>query len=309
VQATGDKRARTGLLFGIGAYGSWGLFPAFFPLLKPAGAVEILAHRIVWGFLFLTTVLVVVRRLGDVRAVGGRTWLLLTAASALISVNWLIYVYAVNNGHVVDAALGYFINPLVTVMLGLVVFRERLDRAQVAALVIAVAAVIVLTVQVGAPPYIGLGLAFTFGLYGAVKKVVPVDPRVSVGIETALAAPVALSYLIVLQVGGHAAFVGHGAGHLVLLVLAGVLTAVPLLLFAAAAHRLPLVTMGLLFYMTPIMQMSWGVLVGHEPMPPARWIGFALIWIALAVFAVNAATRGRSAGSGSIRNSARGTLT
>ena len=285
---------RSGLLFGIGAYGSWGLFPAFFPLLKPAGSVEILAHRIVWGFLFLFVVVAAVHRLRDLRAISGRTWLLLALASALISVNWLIYVYAVNNGHVVDAALGYFINPLVTVLLGVVVFRERLNGAQGAALLIAVTAVVVLTVQVGAPPYIGLGLALSFGLYGAVKKVVPVDPRVSVWIETALAAPFAVGYLIVLQTGGDAAFVGHGTGHAVLLILAGVLTAVPLLLFAAAAHRLPMVTMGLLFYMTPIMQLSWGVLVGHEPMPPARWLGFALIWVALAVFTVDAILRARS---------------
>lgn len=293
---------RSGLLFGIGAYGSWGLFPAFFPLLKPAGAVEILSHRIVWGFLFLFMVVAAVHRLQDLRAISGRTWMLLALASALISVNWLIYVYAVNNGHVVDAALGYFINPLVTVLLGLLVFRERLNRAQGTALAIAVAAVVVLTVQVGAPPYIGLGLALSFGLYGAVKKVVPVDPRVSVGIETALAAPFALGYLIVLQTGGHAAFVGYGAGHVVLLMLAGVLTAVPLLLFAAAAHRLPMVTMGLLFYMTPIMQLSWGVLVGHEPMPPARWLGFALIWVALAVFTVDAVIRSRAARAASARN-------
>jgi chloramphenicol-sensitive protein RarD len=292
---------RSGLLFGIGAYGSWGLFPAFFPLLKPAGSVEILAHRIVWGFLFLLVVVAAVHRLRDLRTISGRTWLLLSLASALISANWLIYVYAVNNGHVVDAALGYFINPLVTVLLGVVVFRERINRAQGAALGIAVAAVVVLTVQIGAPPYIGLGLALSFGLYGAVKKVVPVDPRVSVGIETALAAPFALGYLIVLQTGGHATFVGHGTGHVVLLILAGVLTAVPLLLFAAAAQRLPLVTMGLLFYMTPIMQLSWGVLVGHEPMPPARWLGFALIWVALAVFTVDAVLRARSARAAAAR--------
>lgn len=286
---------RSGLLFGIGAYGSWGLFPAFFPLLKPAGSVEILSHRIVWGFLFLFVVVAAMGRLRDLRAINGRTWMLLALASALISVNWLIYVYAVNNGHVVDAALGYFINPLVTVLLGLLVFRERVNRTQGAALLIAVTAVVVLTVQVGAPPYIGIGLALSFSLYGAVKKVVPVDPRVSVGIETALATPFALSYLVVLQAGGHATFVGHGSGHMVLLMLAGVLTAVPLLLFAAAAHRLPLVTMGLLFYMTPVMQLSWGVIVGHEPMPPARWLGFALIWVALAVFTVDAVVRSRSA--------------
>ena len=177
-----DQR-RSGLWFGVGAYASWGLFPAFFPLLKPASAFEILAHRIVWCFVLMVVVIAAVRRLGDIRAMTGRTWLLLTFASALISVNWVIYIYAVNNGHVVDAALGYFINPLVTVALGLLVFRERLNRAQFAALAIAVVAVVVLTVEVGSPPIIGLGLALSFGLYGAVKKVVPTDPRVSVGVE------------------------------------------------------------------------------------------------------------------------------
>ncbi len=176
-----DDQRRSGLLFGVGAYASWGLFPAFFPLLKPASAFEILAHRIVWCFVLMVVVIAAVRRLGDIRAITPRTWLLLTFASALISVNWVIYIYAVNNGHVVDAALGYFINPLVTVALGLLIFRERLNRAQFAALAIAVIAVVVLTVEVGAPPVIGLGLALSFGLYGAVKKVVPTDPRVSVG--------------------------------------------------------------------------------------------------------------------------------
>ncbi|MGW0158723.1 EamA family transporter RarD [Mycobacterium sp. NPDC003323] len=273
----------------------WGLFPAFFPLLKPAGAVEILAHRIVWSFLFMAVVVAVVGRMTDLRAISARTWMLLTAASALISANWVIYVYAVNNGHVVDAALGYFINPLVTVMLGLVVFRERLTGAQWVALAVAVAGVLVLTVHVGAPPYIGLGLALSFGLYGAVKKVVPTDPRVSVGVEAALATPLALGYLMVLQVTSAGTFTGHGAGHTMLLILAGVLTALPLLLFAAAAQRLPLVTMGLLFYLTPVMQLSWGIVVGGEPMPPARWLGFSLIWVALAVFTVDSVLRARRA--------------
>jgi chloramphenicol-sensitive protein RarD len=281
------------LLFGVGAYASWGLFPAFFPLLKPADAFEILAHRIVWCLALMVVVIAVVRRLGDIRQFTGRTWLLLTLASALISVNWVIYIYAVNNGHVVDAALGYFINPLVTVALGLLVFRERLNRAQFAALGIAVIAVVVLTVEVGALPVIGLGLALSFGLYGAIKKVVPVDPRVSVGIEAGLAAPFAVAYIVVLQVTGHGTFTGHGPSHVVLMVLSGVFTAVPLLLFAAAAQRLPLVTMGLLFYLTPAMQLTWGVVVGNEPMPPARWLGFALIWVALAVFSADALWRAR----------------
>lgn len=284
---------RSGLLFGVGAYGMWGLFPAFFPLLKPAGAVEVLAHRIIWSFLLMLVVVAAVRRFGDLKAISGRVWLLLTAAAALISVNWVIYVYAVNNGHVVDAALGYFINPLVSIALGLLIFREKLNAWQLVALLIAVSAVVVLTVNVGSPPVIGLGLALSFGLYGAVKKLVPTDPRVSVGIEAAIAAPFALAYVGFLQVTGAGTFTGHGIGHVVLMVLAGVLTALPLLLFAAAAQRLAMVSLGLLFYMTPAMQLTWGVLVGHEPMPPARWLGFGLIWLALGVFTVDAVRRAR----------------
>jgi chloramphenicol-sensitive protein RarD len=284
---------RSGLLFGVGAYASWGLFPAFFPLLKPASAFEILAHRIVWCFALMVVVVAAVRRLGDLRRMSRRTWLLLAAASALISVNWVIYIYAVNNGHVVDAALGYFINPLVTVALGLLIFRERLNRAQFVALAIAVIAVVILTVEVGAPPIIGIGLALSFGLYGAVKKVVPVDPRVSVGVEAGVAAPFALAFIAALHGTGQGTFTVHGLGHIVLMILSGVLTALPLLFFAAAAQRLPMVTMGLLFYLTPAMQLTWGVVVGHEPMPPARWLGFALIWLALAVFSADALWRAR----------------
>ncbi|OBB38125.1 EamA family transporter RarD [Mycobacterium sp. 852002-51961_SCH5331710] len=285
---------RPGLLFGVGAYACWGTFPAFFPLLKPASAVEVLAHRIVWNFLLMVVVVAAVRRLGDLKKMTARTWLLLAAASALISINWGIYVYAVNNGHVVDAALGYFINPLVVVALGLIVYRERLNRAQFAALAVALIGVVVLTVEVGAPPYIGLGLALSFGLYGAVKKAVSTDPRVSVGVEAGIATPFALAYIAVLQSTGYGTFTGYGGDHVALMVLSGLVTAVPLLLFAAAAQRLPLVTMGLLFYMTPVMQMSWGVLIGKEPMPPARWLGFALIWVALLVFSADAIRRSRA---------------
>lgn len=285
--------ARTGLLFGLGAYGSWGLFPAFFPLLKPAGAFEVLAHRIVWTLVFMVGVLLVAGLGRELRRIDGRTWLLLAAASALVSANWVIYIFAVNNGHVVDAALGYFINPLVSVALGVVIFGERLNRAQGLALAVATIAVVVLAVEVGAPPWIAFGLAFSFGLYGLVKKIVPTDPRVSVGVESALAAPFALAYIVVAAVGGHGHFLGQGAGHVALTVLCGPLTAIPLLLFAGAAQRLPLVTLGLLQYLTPAMQMTWGVVVGHEPMPPARWLGFALIWVALAVFTVDAVARSR----------------
>ena len=268
---------------GVGAYVWWGLCPGFFPLLLPAGSLEVLAHRILWSALSLFLVLVVARRLGDLCRLSGRTWLLLLAASALITVNWGIYIWAATNGHVVDAALGYFINPLVTVAIGVVVFRERLGRWQLAALVLAVIAVVILTAEVGAPPYVAVGLAASFALYGLVKKVVVADPRVSVAVETFLALPLAGGYLITVQILGQGHFVGYGAGHTVLLMLAGPVTAVPLLLFAAGAQRLPMITMGLLFYLNPALQMAWGVLVGHEPMPVGRWIGFGLIWVALAV--------------------------
>lgn len=283
-----------GLLLGLGAYSSWGLFPAFFPLLKPAGAFEVLAHRIVWTLLLMTVVLVVTRRLADLRTMTRRTWGLLICASALISINWVIYIYAVNNGHVVDAALGYFINPLVSVTLGVAMFGERLNRAQWAALAIALTAVALLTVAAGSLPLIGLGLAASFGVYGAVKKVVPADPRVSVAVEAAVAGPLAVAYLIVLTVAGQSTFTGHGAWHLVLLMLCGPVTAIPLLMFAGAAQRLPLVTMGLLQYLTPGLQMAWGVFVGHEPMPVGRWAGFVLIWLALAVFTADAVRRARA---------------
>ena len=285
---------RSGVLFGVGAFVWWGLCPGYFPLLLPAGSLEVLAHRIVWSVVCMVGVLAVARRLGDLRRLSGRSWLLLAAASALVSANWGTYIYAATHGHVVDAALGYFINPLVTVALGVVVFRERIGRWQLAALALAVVAVVVLTVGVGAPPYVAVVLAFTFALYGLVKKVVDADPRVSVAVETLIALPIAAGYLIFLQSTDQGHFLGYGTGHAWLLVLAGPVTAVPLLLFAAAAQRLPLVTMGLLFYLNPALQMAWGVVIGHEPMPPARWLGFGLIWVALLVMTFGA-LRGRSA--------------
>lgn len=282
---------RSGLLYGLGAYGSWGVFPAFFPLLKPAGPTEILAHRVLWTVVFMAGVLAVGRRFGDLRRVGPRAWALLACASALISTNWLIYIYAVNSAHVVDAALGYFINPLVSVLLGAAIFGERLNRVQSAAVGIAAVAVILLATGAGGRPAIALGLAFSFALYGTVKKVVAADPRVSVAIETAIAAPFALGYITVLTYSGLSHFTSQGGGHLALMLLCGPVTAIPLLFFAAAAQRLPLVTIGLLQYLTPSMQMTWGLVVGDEPMSAPRWAGFALIWLALAMFTAEAFSR------------------
>lgn len=285
---TDDGGRRSGVLFGVGAFAWWGLCPGYFPLLLPAGALEVLAHRILWSAVSLVLVLLIARRLGDLRRLGGRTWLQLAAASALVSANWGVYIHAATTGHVVDAALGYFINPLVTVALGVLVLRERIGRWQLAALALAVVAVGVLTAGVGSPPYIAAALAVTFALYGLVKKLVTADPRVSVAVETLLALPIALGYLVALQVTGGGHVTDSGGGHAVLLVLAGPVTAIPLLLFAAAAQRLPLITMGLLFYLNPALQMAWGVAIGHEPMPVARWVGFGLIWLALVVMSIGA---------------------
>jgi chloramphenicol-sensitive protein RarD len=294
---------RDGLLYGIGAYVWWGLCPGFFLLLLPAGSLEILAHRIVWSVVFLLLVLAVARRLGDLLRLSWRTWLQLLAASALVSVNWGVYIYAATHSHVVDAALGYFISPLISAALGVLVFRERINRWQQVALVLAVGAVVLLTVELGAPPYIALALAVSFALYGLVKKVVRADPRVSVAVETLIALPFAGGYVLALELTDRGHFLSEGAAHAGLLLLAGPVTAIPLLLFGAAAQRLPLVTLGLLFYINPGLQMAWGVVIGHEPMPVGRWIGFALIWLALTLFAVDAVRR-RSPRGGRVAPSA-----
>jgi chloramphenicol-sensitive protein RarD len=268
---------------GLGAYTIWGLFPAFFGLLAFAGPLEILAHRAVWTLLLMIAVLALGRQLGSLRGLPLRTWALAGAAAVLISTNWGIYIYAVLSGHVAEAALGYFINPLVSVAIGVAAFGERLARTQAAAIGVAVAAVAVMTIAYGRPPLIALILAGTFALYGVVKKVIPMPPRTSLTAEAIILTPVAVTYLIVLAATGHA-HLGGGGVHLLLLAACGPMTAVPLLLFGAAAQRLPVVSMGLLQYVTPILQMAWAVLVGHEHLSATTWLGFVLIWCALLIF-------------------------
>ncbi|MGH3956690.1 MAG: EamA family transporter RarD [Mycobacterium sp.] len=290
-----QNRLKSGYLFGGAAYFMWGLFPAFFPLLEPASALEILAHRMIWTLLLMVIVVAVSRRLRDLITMGPRNWGLLVGASVLIALNWGVYIYAVNSGHVLDAALGYFINPLVTVLLGVVIFREPLSRWQLLALVLAFTAVAVLTVSYGQLPVITLILAVSFAGYGAIKKTVTVDPRVSLTAEGIVAAPFAVVYLAFLGFTGQQHFLGYTHGHTALMVFSGVVTALPLLMFGIAAQRIPLVTLGLLQYLTPTLQMLWGVLVKHEAMPPERWLGFALIWAALAIFTVDIVRRARRA--------------
>jgi chloramphenicol-sensitive protein RarD len=218
----------------------------------------------------------------------------LFGAAVLIAVNWLVFVYAVNSGHVVETSLGYFINPLVSVLLGVVVFAERLRRLQWLAVGIAAVAVAVLTVDYGRPPWIALALAVTFGLYGLMKKLVRVAAAPGLFVETALVVVPAVAVLAVLQARGEATAGTAGTGHLLLLLSSGVATAVPLLLFAGATRRIPLSTVGLLQYVTPLMQLAIGVFVYQEPMPPARLAGFVIVWVALAVFTVDSLRNARA---------------
>ncbi|MFD7654205.1 EamA family transporter RarD [Actinosynnema sp. NPDC059797] len=283
---TGTSSANRGIAFGTAAYFIWGIVPAYWPLLQPAGSVEILAHRIAWSLVVMALLTAVLGRWAGIRGLSRRGWLMVTAASVLIAVNWGVYIHAVNTGHVVEAALGYFINPLVSVLLGVVVLRERLRLAQCAALVVAVAAVVVLAVDYGRLPWISLVLACSFGFYGLLKKTVPLDATASLTAESLVLAPVAVGYLLWLGPAG--TFHDHGWGHALWLASAGLVTAVPLLLFGAGARRVPLATMGMLQYLAPILQFAWGVFVVHEPMPASRWFGFALVWAALAIFTFDA---------------------
>lgn len=277
---------RSGLLAALGAYVLWGTFPAFWPLLEPAGSVEILAHRIAWTLVGMVGLLTLTRGWSQLRGQTWRTWVTITGASVLITVNWGVYIWGVTHGRVVESALGYYMNPLVSVVLAVLVLGERLRRAQWVAVGIAAAAVAVLWAGTGALPWVSLVLACSFGFYGLLKKRVPLAPVAGLTAEGFLLGPVAIGYLAWLQADGTGTF-GHGTTHTLLLISAGPVTAVPLLLFAAGARRLPLATLGLLQYVNPTLQFAWGVLVDHEPMGLARWIGFVLVWIALAVFALD----------------------
>ncbi|MDA0633142.1 EamA family transporter RarD [Nonomuraea sp. MCN248] len=294
---------RRGVLFGVAAYVMWGLFPLYWPLLKPAGAVEILAHRMAWSLITVILVLAVRRHWSWIKEIvrQPRKLGLLALAAAVITVNWGTYIYAVNSGHVVESALGYFINPLVSVLFGVVLLRERLRPLQWTAVGFGTLAVIVLTADYGRPPYLALALAFSFGLYGLIKKHANVGAAESLTVETLVLLAPALAYIGFLQVSGEATFGHQGGWHVALMIGAGVITAVPLLFFTASAIRVPLSTIGLLQYIAPVLQFLCGVLVAKETMPPSRWIGFSIVWLALAIFtydslrAARAARVGRSA--------------
>jgi chloramphenicol-sensitive protein RarD len=280
---------RRGYLYGFLAYATWGFFPIYFKLLKPSPPLEILAHRVIWSGVFVSLLLATMhnwRFLGRL-ARDRRLLLGVTLAGLLIGVNWATYIVGVNSSRVVETALGYFITPLVVVLLGVTVQRERLRAWQWVAVGVGGVAVAVLTIDYGHLPYIALLLAATFGSYSLIKKRLSLPPAEGLFVESSVLALPALAYLGYLNATGDAEFGRVSAVHTTLMVLAGVATAVPLLLFAASANRVPLVGLGVLQYVAPILQLACGVLIFHEPMPAARLAGFGLVWIALIIFTID----------------------
>jgi chloramphenicol-sensitive protein RarD len=286
--------SRRGVLYGVVAYALWGLVPLYWALVDRAGEVELLAHRVVWSLVIVAALLSIGNGVRVLRTLSARTYGLFALAAVVISANWGLYIWGVVNGHVIETSLGYFINPLVTVVLGVVVLHERLRPAQWAAIGLAAVAVVILTIDYGRPPWLALVLAFSFGTYGLIKKKANTGAAESLGVETAILFAPALAFLIVLQVTDRATFGQHGIRLDLLMIAAGAVTAIPLLFFAAAATRVPLTTLGLLQYLAPTIQFILGVTVFGEDVPPMRLAGFAIVWTALAILTTEALAHRRS---------------
>ena len=293
------RQRRAGLLFGLGAYLAWGVMPLYFKALAHVSALEIVAHRVIWSMVFMAALVALWRRWPAIRAAlgTGRVLITLLITTLLIGTNWLIFIYAVVSGHVLEASLGYYLNPLVNVLLGVVLLKEKLSRAQVFATLLAAAGVAVLAAGAGSGLGISLTLAATFAVYGFLRKIVAVDSLEGLSIETALLSPLALAWLVWLQADGSAAFASVTLTTDLLLVLGGAVTAIPLLMFTAAARRLPYSTLGFLQYVAPSLQFLLAVLAFGEPLTTAHLICFAAIWTALAIFSfegLRSAHRGRA---------------
>ncbi|HET9329779.1 MAG TPA: EamA family transporter RarD [Steroidobacteraceae bacterium] len=293
---TPARPAPRGLAAGIAAFVIWGVFPIYLHALAAVPALQVIAHRIAWSFLFIFLWMLARGELGRLTATLGRPALLVRLAltALLITCNWLVYVWGVAHEHIVETSLGYYINPLVNVALGVLVLRERLNRAQWAAVALAAVAVLYLTLLAGRPPWIALVLAFSFSLYGLLRKVISVDALPGLATETLLLTPLAVAYLIWCHVAGSGAFAGADGAVTALLVGSGLATAIPLFLFAYAARALPYSTVGVLQYIAPSLQLMCGVLLFHERFGPALALGFGLIWLALLIYAADGLWRARA---------------
>jgi chloramphenicol-sensitive protein RarD len=289
------SKNKLGLLFGISAYSLWGAFPLYWPLLEPANPLEIVSHRAVWTLVFCFIVLAVTKALKSTLATLKRPKIAakLFLTSLLISINWLVYIWATNNGHVVEASLGYYINPLIIIGFGVILLKEKMRPLQWAAVTIATIGVLVLTIDYGRLPWIALTLAVSWGSYGLIKKQLGLGALEGLAIETFISGFFYLGYLIYIGNKGTGQF-GHHWGLTLLLMSAGAITAIPLLLFNGSATRLPFTTIGLLQYITPTLQFSVGVWIRHEDMPTARWVGFLIIWVSLTTLAFDLVKSSRS---------------
>ena len=288
--------SRTGLLYGLGAYLLWGFLPLYFKLLTQVSSSEIVGHRIVWSLVFLAVLATLWRRWPAIRtaATTSRVLMTLMLTALLIAVNWLIYIWAVINGHVLAGSLGYYLNPLVNVLLGVFILKERLSRAQIGAVVLAAAGVAVLATGAGRDLWISLALAFSFGLYGFLRKIAPVDSLEGLSVETALLAPLAMGWILWLNVEGQGGFGRFGWDTDLFLILGGAVTAIPLLLFTAAAKRLPYSTLGFLQYIAPSIQFLLAVFAFGETLTTAHLVCFGAIWAALAIFTFEGVRQSRS---------------
>ncbi|MEY4657461.1 MAG: hypothetical protein RL466_274 [Actinomycetota bacterium] len=284
-----------GLFFGVAAYVFWGLFPLYWPLLKPANPLEIVSHRAVWTLVFCIIVLTVLRQLKSTFAVMKNPKKIagLFVTTILISINWLTYIWATNNGHVVEAALGYYINPLIIIAFGVLLLRERMRPLQWVAVGIAAIGVTILTLDYGRLPWVAISLALSWGTYGLIKKKLDLGALEGLTIETLISLLPYGFYLFYIGNQGTGQF-GHGIVLTILLISAGAMTAIPLLLFNGSTTRLPYSTIGLLQYITPTIQFSIGVWINHEEMPTARWIGFIVIWMALVALGTDLVRSGRA---------------
>ena len=289
------KSYKIGLLFGVSAYVIWGLFPLYWPLLEPSGSIEIVANRSVWTLLVCAIALTLTHQLRTTLhlMLNIRIFLKLALTSILISINWLVYIWGVNNGHVVECALGYYINPLIIIAFGVFLLKEKMRRLQWVSVGIAVVGVTVLTIDYGRPPWIAISLALSWGGYGVIKKQLGIPALQGLSIETLISLPFFGGYLIVLARQGHSHF-GSRAGLTALLIGAGVVTAIPLLLFNGSGNRLPFTIIGLLQYITPTLQFMIGVALRHERMSFGSWIGFFIIWGALVALGIDLVRSGSS---------------